>query len=161
MVAPELLHHYPLFNTLSIPQLKIAAEISKEEYFQRGTELFQENDQAEYLFLLLKGSIELFFTVDSGIYPVNHEEMHFDTVRPGEIFGISALIEPYIYTASARATNSGETIKIDVSRLLSYYQEDDLFSYQIMHQVAKATIDRLSDTRLQLAATWVEGRGIK
>jgi CRP/FNR family transcriptional activator FtrB len=156
MVAPELLHHYPFFSTLTIPQLKAVAEISKEDYFERGTILFQENDRAHWLYLLLKGSVDLFFAVDRGIFPVEHKEMHFDTVRPGEIFGISALIEPFIYTSSARAANPGEAVKIDALKLLNIFREDELLAFQVMEQVAKATIERLNAARLQMAAVWME-----
>lgn len=154
MFAPELLHHYPLFSTLTITQLKAVAEISKEDSYPSGAVIFQENDQAAWIYMLLTGRIDLFFAFDIGFYPVEHKEMLFDTVRPGEIFGISALIEPYIFTSSARATNSSEVIKINAAKLLAICEKDERLAFKFMHQVAKVTIERLNATRLQLATAW-------
>jgi CRP-like cAMP-binding protein len=120
-----------------------------------------ENDQARWFYVLLKGSVDLYFAIDVGIYPVVHKEIVFDTVHPGEILGISALIPPNIFTSSARTPDGCDVMKIDAAKLSALCQKDVRMAYKFIHQVAKVTIERLHATRLQLATAWVAAQTVK
>lgn len=154
MVSAELLGRYPFFSFLKPAQLRSIAKLAKEESYERGDILFREKDPATALFILLKGSLELFFTVDVEYHPELRKELKFRVIYPGEISGISALIEPYRLTSSARATEPSQVIKIEAGSLLELCQKDEELSYALIHQVARVAIDRLNATRLQLAAMW-------
>jgi hypothetical protein len=63
--------------------------------------------------------------------------------------GWSAVIEPYIYTATARATRPSRVIVFagaEVEKLMS----DDHFSFLLMKKIAQVIGQRLTDTRIQL-----------
>lgn len=79
-------------------------------------------------------------------------------IGPGELFGISALIEPHILTASARASEPSQVIQIDMEGLLVLCEQNERFAFSLMDQVAKTTMERLNATRLQLAAVWSSAR---
>jgi CRP-like cAMP-binding protein len=102
----------------------------------------------------MKGSVELFFTVEVEYHPELRKELKFRVIYPGETFGISAFIEPHTLTASARATEPSRVVKIEAAPLLDLCQQDDELAYALIYQVAKAAMDRLNATRLQLAAAW-------
>jgi CRP-like cAMP-binding protein len=154
MVSPELLSRYPFFKFLSPAQLKKIAKIAKEESYKRGDILFRQNDRAEAFYILLVGSIELYFLVEVEYHPELRKELRFRVIYPGESFGISAFIEPHILTSSARAIEPSRVIQIEAAPLLEMCQKDDNLAYALIYQVAKAAMDRLNATRLQLAAAW-------
>jgi len=155
MIIPELLGRYPFFSFLKPAKLNSIAKIAVEEAYERGEIVFRENAFADALYILLKGSLELYFTVDIKYHPEQRKELKFRVIYPGELFGISALIEPYMLTSSARATEPSRVAKILAKPLLEICEQDDKLAYTLTQQVAKAAIDRLNATRLQLAAAWV------
>ncbi|MEW5871645.1 MAG: cyclic nucleotide-binding domain-containing protein [Chloroflexota bacterium] len=154
MVTPELLSRYPFFGFLKPTQLNKIAKIAKEETYDRGALLFREKETAETFYILLQGSIELYFTMEVEYHPELRKELKFRVIYPGESFGISAFIEPHVLTSSARATEPSRVIKIDAAPMLEMCEKDEKLAYALTHQVAKAAMDRLNATRLQLAAAW-------
>jgi CRP-like cAMP-binding protein len=154
MITPELLHHYPFFGFLTPVQLKAIARIAKEETVESGTIIFREQEHADWLCILVKGNVDLFFTIEVEYHPELRKELLFGTINPGEIFGISALIEPHILTSSARASKPSQVIKIEAPGLLALCNKDERLAYGLVSQVAKTTMQRLNATRLQLATAW-------
>jgi CRP-like cAMP-binding protein len=161
MITPELLSRYPVFSFLKPAQLKKIAKIASEETFERGQILFREKASADAFYILLKGSIELFFTVEVEYHPELRKELKFRVIYPGESFGISAFIDPHILTASARASEPSQVVKIKAEPLLELCREDTELAYTLIYQVAKVAIDRLNATRLQLAAAWTPPQTIR
>ncbi len=80
------------------------------------------------------------------------KELYIGDIHPGDIFGISALIEPYIYTATMRAEKTCRIIKIETSALRALCEVDLKLSCGLQRAVAKATMERLHSTRVQLVA---------
>jgi CRP/FNR family transcriptional regulator, transcriptional activator FtrB len=154
MVLPGLIERYPLFSFLEPEKLKSIAEISKEESFECGVIIFHEKQRADWLYILMEGGVELFYTVEVEYCPEQRKELVCGEVCPGEVFAISALNEPHILTLTARTSKPSRMIKIDAIRLQALCEKDDQLAYGFMKQVAKATIKRLNATRMQLASVW-------
>jgi CRP/FNR family cyclic AMP-dependent transcriptional regulator len=152
MISPELLRRYPFFGTLSDEQLRQIAMIADEESHQAGTILLKEKAPANDLYLLINGSVDLIFTVDEEYHPDRHKEFTVGEINPGEIFGISALIEPHHYTSTARAAGKVQVIHIDGSTLRQRCADDPRLACHLYSQVAKLALERLNATRVQLAA---------
>jgi len=154
MISPELLRRYPFFGFLSDAQLKAIAMLAEEEAADKGTIIVQEGETATALYFLMKGALDLFYTVSEEFKPETKKEFFIEEINPGEIFGISALIEPHVLTASARASTDSGLIRIDKEGLLSLFEEDKDLAYTFMRQVARTAMERLHTTRVQLAAAW-------
>ena len=152
MISPELLRRFPFFGNLENSQVVAISIIAEEETFKSGEEIFQERNPAESLFMLEEGSIDLYFTVVDNFHPELRKEFSVGEINPGEPFGISALIEPYILTATARVSSPSKVIRINASGLRATMDTDPTLSCALMRKMAKAAIDRLNDTRIQLAA---------
>jgi len=84
--------------------------------------------------------------------PSYKKEYFVSDINPGEIFGISALIEPYIYTATLRADKVSRVIQIRAAPLRALCEVDMKLSSGLHHAVAKAAMERLNNTRTQLVA---------
>jgi CRP/FNR family transcriptional regulator, cyclic AMP receptor protein len=151
MVNPEIFPHYAFFENLSSKQLKAITKFAREVLFESGSMVFNEGENADGLYILLKGSIDLFFTVDVASRPEVRKELHFGVIHPGELFGISALVEPFTLTSSARATKPSVVIKFDGKELLDLCHKDDKLAYTLIQQVARTSMERLNAARLQLA----------
>jgi CRP/FNR family cyclic AMP-dependent transcriptional regulator len=152
MVSPELLRRYPFFGSLTEAELRSIAMVTEEEAHTTGDLLFKANRAADALYLLIDGSIDLIYIVDEPGNGSVHKEFHVGEINPGEVFGISALIEPHAYTATARVGQAARVLKIEASALRAVLEVDPLMAYGLMRYVAKTAIERLNDTRVQLAA---------
>lgn len=154
MISPELLRRFPFFGKLENSQLVALSIIAEEETFNRGEDIFQEGTTADAFFLLEDGSLDLYYTVVDSFHPEQRKEFSVGEINPGEPFGISALIEPYVLTATARVSSPAKVIRINASALRAQMDTDQSLAYNLMRKIAKAAIERLNDTRIQLAAAW-------
>jgi CRP-like cAMP-binding protein len=152
MVSPELLRRYPFFGFLDEHQLKAVAMIAQEVALERGEVLFEIEQPAEALYLLTEGTIELYYVVADELDPKLRKEFYISDIGPGEVFGISALIEPYVYTSTGRVADPGHVIKVEGAGLRALCELDCKLGYGLMRQLAKAALERLHDTRVQLIA---------
>jgi CRP-like cAMP-binding protein len=114
--------------------------------------IFEEGDPANDLYLLLDGSVDLYFTPHITNGHPTPSEILIGEINPGEPFGISALIEPHILSATARAAKPGKILKVNGPALRALCEVDCALGYALMRQVAKAALERLHFTRIQLAA---------
>jgi CRP/FNR family transcriptional regulator, cyclic AMP receptor protein len=153
MVTKKLLDLYPFFSFLQPGQLRHLREISEEADFNPGAFIFREGEPAEWFFILDSGAVNLLYVVDRPTYPTQTKELWFAGLEPGDIFGISALIPPHIFTSSARASKTSQVIKIHAPGLIELCQGDATLAYHLYSQVAQAAVERLNKTRRQLAAS--------
>lgn len=140
MISPVLLQRYPFFASLSDEQLKAIAKISEEKSFPKDSIMFKANTPANRLILLLEGAVVLFYTGGGEGPVVNYSVC---SIAPGAIFGVSSLIKPYQYTASARATMPVKVVDIDGAALRIMAENDPILDHVLMSNVAAAVLARL------------------
>lgn len=156
MVSPELLRRYPFFGRFDEKQLTELSIIANEETAIEDDILFKECDAAEKLYFLLEGDIELFYTSEEEYHPKSSKRFIAGEINPGEVFSISAVIPPYVLSASARAVKPSRFITFNGDALRGLMQTDCLLGYMMMLQVTNAIMERLVYTRVQLAAAWAK-----
>ncbi len=154
MVSPELLRRYPFFGVLNNEQLKSIAVIADEINVAAGTKLFEECQQADTFYLLIEGSVELSYKSEEEFHPKSTKVFSVGDINPEEVFGISSLVQPYEYNAAGTASKDSRILKINAVDLRKLLDKDTELGYTLMQQVAKAIMERLSYTRVQLAAAW-------
>lgn len=140
MISPELLQRYSFFISLTDEQLKAIAKIGSEKNFPKDSILFAEHTPADRLMLLLEGGVELFYT--NGVEGAGANS-RVCTIVPGAIFGVSSLIKPYQYTASARATVPVRVLDFDGAALRLMTENDPPLDHVLMNNVATAVLARL------------------
>ena len=134
-----------LFQGLSASQLDRVSAIAKEQQIEEGHWLFHEEQPAEFLYLLKEGAIELVTRVEGVI------EIPVSITRPNNgCLGISALVDPYLYSLSARCLQDSIVLKIDQSDLHSLIQSDIELRCTIMTNLAKKMLERLRETRQEV-----------
>jgi CRP/FNR family transcriptional regulator, cyclic AMP receptor protein len=154
MVSPELLRRYPFFAGLSDAQLREISMISEEENFDKNSTLIEECEPAQNLYLLVDGSIDLFYrSVDElNLNPAPPKELTAGEVNPGEIFGVCAMVEPYFNNTTARTAVASRVIIMNGPQLRKLLDEDMDLSNKILKRIVHGLMDQLVATRVQLAA---------
>jgi CRP-like cAMP-binding protein len=154
MISPELVRRYSFFGMLDETQTRAVAMICDEVPYEKDVELFKEGDSARFIYFLISGNVDLYFTTREESRPDMVREYYVGTIDPEEIFGISALIEPFKLTATARTNQPSRIIQIDGQALRSLFEMDCSLGFKFMRQVARVAVERLNATRVQLAACW-------
>jgi len=154
MISPELLRRYPFFSQLSDANLKALAMVSEVEEVKAGTAIFAEGQPAEYLYFLLEGSIDLTYAVGEGLNPKTYKVFQVGEINPEEVFGISALIEPFTINANGSAAKHCRYITIDAKALRAMMEMDSRMGFLFMTRIAKVAMEQLVAIRVQLAAAW-------
>lgn len=153
MISPELLRRYQCFGFFNEAELSAIAQIAQEGYAEPETVLFEEGGPVDYLYLLVDGCIDLYTTLKgSASRSQNSTEIVYGEINPGELFCISALVEPYCTTASGKATKLSHFILINAVELRKLYDANPRMGYIGLRHIAQALAERLAYTRFQLAA---------
>ncbi len=155
MVTSELLRRYSFFGGLTDGQLKTLSSIAEEKTLERNSLIFEECDTADKIYLLIDGNVDLSYrSIDEmHIYTTPPKEFYAGSINPGEVFGISSMIEPYSHNATAKASASSRIISIDAIELRKQLEQDSQLAYNLTRQTVKVLMDRLIDLRVQLVAT--------
>ncbi len=148
MISPELLRRYPFFCCLNDAEQKAIAQVAEEIICETGTVLFEEGQPVQALHFLLEGSVDLYYKVPGD----GSDPLLVSEVSIGEPFGISALIEPYNLTATARVSRPSRILRIPAAALRGLCEADSKMGYALMRQVAHVAMERLHFARVQLAA---------
>ncbi len=151
MISPELLRRFPFFNFMDDKQLKAVAMIAEEKTYT-NEDVVANNTPASKLFFLVEGTASYYYVVTTEHDPYYKQDYFISDFNPGEIFGISALIEPFVFTASVRAEKTCRLIEIDATALRALCEVDTRLNCGLMRAVAKAAMERLQHTRVQLIA---------
>jgi CRP-like cAMP-binding protein len=149
MISIELLRRYPFFSLLSDDQLKAIAMVAEEKVYPKQTLLLKENTSATKLILLLEGDVDLIYS-GGGEGAISNALV--GSIAPGEMLGVSSIIEPYTYISSARTTVPAKVVEIDGAAVRALMQVDKILGYALMRNVAAAVLERLKYTQVELAA---------
>ncbi len=151
VVNPEILKGFPFFAGLSEAELRSLSIIADEVSFQRGDFIFREDTSAQALHLLLDGWVDI---VIKAAARTERCEL-VTTLTAGDILGWSALVEPYVYTASAVCASPVSVIEFKGRDLLALFEIDLRLCGLIMKKVCRVIADRLDATRLQMVSLFV------
>ena len=66
MISPEVLRRYPYFGGISDESLKQVAMLADEVKVPAGTQMFNEGDPANYLYLIVRGEVNIQYELGTG-----------------------------------------------------------------------------------------------
>jgi CRP/FNR family cyclic AMP-dependent transcriptional regulator len=124
-----------LFKDLDREFMGRISDAAQEEAFGEEQVLFNRGEPAEYFYLLTQGSVSLF--IEEG------GSLNFTVNQPGDVFGWSALVEPNVYTASARCAPGTEILKFNRTGLEHIFAQNPQEAYLVMRRLAGAIGQRL------------------
>ena len=148
MISPEVLRRFTLFAGLDAEVFKSLAMTGEELTVSAGEWLFQEGADAEALYLVLEGTVDLKINVNEA----GTEQADLSTLVAGDVMGWSALVEPYVYTLGAVATSEAKVARLDGAQMRALMDEQPEMGYILMHQVAQAIGTRLTNLRVRFVS---------
>jgi len=97
----QALSKFPIFEGLTDDELERIAALCREEVHEAGATIFEEGSAADYSYLVEEGEVALEMELDLRPY-ASPKQTTIEVVTKGEAFGWSALVEPHIWTLSAK-----------------------------------------------------------
>jgi CRP-like cAMP-binding protein len=142
VISSDLLRRHAFFGGFSHAEIEELARSARQHVLAAGELLFTEGARADQFYFLASGEMSTLLKTDE-------EDISLSSIPPGEPIGWSALIEPHVYTATARA-NRPSTVIAFPRPALAASLEDDHFAATLMKKLAELIGRRLRDTQVQL-----------
>ena len=147
MISLQDLRRFDIFNGLEDGELAEIAALCREHVYEPESICFTEGSKAEDLYLLREGQIEIKIELRR---PWRHTKSTVTTIGPGRLFGWSALVEPGVFTASARCTKRAEVITVRGADLIDLFEKNSHIGYVVMKNLSAVIGSRLTRTRQRL-----------
>jgi len=103
--ASELLHHTPLFSSLSPHDLDLLIQGAEVVHAAEGNDIFHEGDLGDALFVIVEGAITLISDTP--------KRRMLAALAEGQFFGESALLRSEARNATARAVVDTTLLRVD------------------------------------------------
>lgn len=118
---------------------------------QPGTVIFQQGDQAEFLYLVIDGKVDMSFKPYDGIpITITH-------VSKGGLFGWSAVVGSENYTSTAIAIENVEAFRVHGSELRKFCRENPEAGKDILERLADGVSSRWKDAHRQVQSILFQG----
>lgn len=136
-------NEHPFLSGLEEGFLKAVCGCAKNVLFEARQYLFHEGESANEFYLIRHGRVAFEIRAPG-------RTLVFQTLRDGEIAGISWLIPPYRWTYDARAIEPTHAIALNAVDLRAKCEADHDFGYAMMKRFVPVLIQRLQAARLQI-----------
>lgn len=148
MLTGQALSRWPFFADLSDSALDRLALLGRAVSFDAGAVIFRAGEPATALYVVVEGWVD--------IVASDAEAHHLLTaVTAGDVFGWSALVAPFVYTAAARCATSVQVLEFRAPELRVLLETDAPLCYTLMGRLCRVIAARLQAARAQLISTYV------
>ena len=116
-----------------------------------GTVIFRQGDQAEFLYLVIDGKVDMSFKPYDGIpITISH-------IGKGGLFGWSAVVGSDRYTSTAIAIGNVKAFRVHGSDLRNFCQEHPKEGKDILERLADGVSARWKDAHKQVQSILLQG----
>jgi CRP-like cAMP-binding protein len=134
-----------LFQDLNDGRVNQILSMCQEIKVKKGQSIFTEGEEASALYIVKKGTVELMTKIEDVF------DLPIAILRsPGDCFGTSALIPPYVYSLSARCVEEGGLLLLQQSDFRRLTEKDHEMGCIFMRNLAHHYLERLKQTRQEL-----------
>ncbi|MBN1122626.1 MAG: cyclic nucleotide-binding domain-containing protein [Anaerolineae bacterium] len=148
MISIEILRRFPLFVGLDKYFRDLAME-GEEITLKTDEWLFHEGDAADFIYLILSGSIELKMAHDSE--RIHHAHLSTLSVE-GDTIGWSALVVPHLYSFCAIAAKDTRLVKFNAAYIRDLMEEDREAGCILMYRLAQIMRTRMKNMHIRFAS---------
>jgi len=131
-----------LFRGIDYEVMNKIASICSEESYSKGIVLFNNDDKAEALYIIMEGTVHL--EVKNGgtiTYSMN---------EPGDVFGWSSMFESGRYTAAGICATDLKTVKIEKIKINKIFSKHPDAGIKVLRRLGSVFSKRLSNAYLDL-----------
>ena len=141
----------PLFEGFNSNQLELLKSLFEAYSCPANTVIFEQGGQANYLYLILQGTIEIQFK------PYDGPPLTLTHLKEGDVFGWSAVIGSPAYTSGTKSNGSVEAIRIRGTDLKRLCKEHPSTGATILDRLARVVSTRWRNASLQVKCMLREG----
>ena len=141
-----------ILRGLSKEQREQVRSLGRIEQYDNGVTIFTEGQGAKKIYLVEDGRVAVESQVVRGM------RLPISILYPGQAFGWSALVSPYLYTATVTTLYKTRVIAIDHESLSALMKSDLSLGFTIMDNVASIVASRLRNLELALAGVFEQER---
>ncbi len=142
----ELLTRFALIEGFSKDHLEILKPIIEDVHYETDQVIFNQGDEADYLYFVLDGKVSIRFKPEDG------PELTVSEVDQGGVFGWSSAMGSRSYTSSAICTDNALFIRLEGEDLKNICQEHPETGILILNRLAGVIAQRLRGTHEQVVA---------
>jgi CRP-like cAMP-binding protein len=130
VIDRELLREVDLFRELDPEDLDRLVNFAEERQLQRGDVLFREGDEANMLFVVVRGRVAI------ANKSIDGRESMVALMERGDLFGEMPLFDHQTRSAEARALEPSEVIALPYDPLTDLYQEQPQRLWKVVELLA-------------------------
>ena len=140
----DVVKRIPLLQDLSDEQLALLAPLFEVFTCPANHPIFEQNEQATYLYLLINGTVVLHYK------PYDGSRMILTHLHAGDAVGWSAVVGDQIYTSGTFSETEVEAVRIRGSDLRKLCRDNPRSGSIILDRLAEAVSGRWKDSRKQV-----------
>jgi len=137
----ELLRQADLVEGMSSEQIRRLSLLGRARTLPGGEYLFLLGDSAQHVCIVASGQVDLCFPIRIGGVMT---DITVESVGSGRTVGWSALVKPYRFTLSARATEPTNLVAFSRQDLLHLFDNDPGIGCVLLSRVSELVGNRLS-----------------
>jgi len=142
--ARELLSGHAFLAGFPPDAIALIAEQAETAAFRPGVLLFREGSPADVTYFITKGCVSI------EVHAPNRGPMVLETLRAGQLVGLSWAAPPFRYQFDARAVDDVEVVCVDTARLRLALAENPTLGFLLLDRLAAVILERLQATRIRL-----------
>jgi len=131
MVGIQELQQIHVLRDLPHGMLESISSIASIHLYSADTILFNQNEQLEYFYMVLSGSVMLELVASQDI------TITLGVVQPGYTFGISTFIPNARSGSTARCAESSELIRLSGTEMTRLFEQEPELGYHFMLRVVR------------------------
>ena len=143
--------HLAFFSELQTEDIELLAPYFAPQTWVAGTVIFEQNDYAEYLYLVVSGEVTIRYKPHDG--PV----MTVTRVQPGGVFGWSAAMNNPAYTSGAVCSLDSEVLRIRGTDLRAIIEKNPELGKIILDRLAGVIAERKHHRQEQVTSILENG----
>ena len=136
--------HLQLFQGLNSQQLSLLEPILEICQFAQDQTIFEQGQQAEYLYILLRGEVVIRYK------PYDGPPLTVAHILPSGVFGWSAAMAREVYTSCAVTVAASEAFRISSAQLRSLCECNPEAGQLLLDRLASMIAERLQHTHKQI-----------
>ena len=153
MTNVYLLQQVDIFEDLSTNQLKLIDDICKEQSYNQGDVIFEENSPSHEFCIIMDGQVEIQVdpdTIGDGKTDA-YKPSTIAVLRRGQSFGEVALVDEGLRSASCRAAQPDtRLLVIERDRLVMLCETYPHLGYRLMYNLAADLAMKIRNTDLRV-----------
>jgi len=138
------LTEHPFLKGFPPQYIDLIAGCASNVRFNKGDQIFKEDQEADRFYLIRHGLIAL------EVFVPQRGPVTIDTIQEGEVLGWSWLFPPYRWHFDARALQLTRAVAFDGKCLREKCEQDSAFGFELVKRFSSVIMQRLQSARLQL-----------